>query len=319
MNGAIGPIRIGISSCLLGDKVRYDGGHKHDRFLTDTLGRLVEWVPVCPEVEVGMGTPREPIQLVRRHGDIRLVGIRTETDHTDVMQGYARRRVEQLADSGLSGFILKQDSPSCGLDRVRVHRDRGPATRTGRGLFASTLTQRFPNLPIEEEGRLHNPRLREHWIERVCAYHRLQSLWTTRWRIDDLARFHAAHRFALLAHAPPSYQRLRRLIARATALSQAVLRERYERGFMAAFTVSATRSRHVTVLRLLLGRVSDGLDEPAYRELLDRIHGYRRGLAPLIVPVSLIAHYVRIFDIDDLKGQEYLDPHPVELVLRHHV
>lgn len=315
MNVAIGPIRVGISSCLLGDKVRYDGGHKRDRFLTDTLGQFVEWVPVCPEVEIGMGTPREPIHLIQRYGDIHLVGIRTEADHTDAMQAYARRQMNQLAGERLSGYILKQDSPSCGLERVQVHRDRGHATRSGRGLFAAALAERFPNLPIEEEGRLHNPRLRDNWIERICAYHRLQLLWTTRWRIDDLIRFHAAHRFVLLAHVPQSYQRLRRLIGRATVLSRAVVRERYERGFMMALTVPATRSQHATVLRHLFGCVSDRLDKPARRELFTRIQAYRRGLVPLLVPVALIAHYVRVLDIDDLKGQEYLDPHPTELAL----
>lgn len=319
MSVATGPIRIGISTCLLGNKVRYDGGHKYDRFLTDTLGRFVEWVPVCPEVEIGMSTPREPIQLMRRHGDIRLVGIRTEADHTDAMQMYARERVNQLASERLSGYILKQDSPSCGLERVQVHRDRGQATRSGRGLFAAALSERFSNLPIEQDERLHQPQLRENWIERVCAYHRLQSLWTIRWRIDDLVRFHEAHRFALLAHVSQSYRRLSRLIAQATALSPAVLRERYECGFMAAFTVPATRSRQTTVLRHLFGCLSDRLDKPAHRELFNRIHDYRRGLVPLIVPVALIAHYVRVFDIDDLKGQEYLDPHPTELALRNHV
>lgn len=319
MNVGIGPIRIGISTCLLGDKVRYDGGHKHDRFLTDTLGRFVEWVPVCPEVEIGMGTPREPIQLVQRHGHIRLVGIRTKADHTGAMQRYARRRVEQLADTGLSGFILKKDSPSCGLERVPVHRDRGQAVRSGQGLFAAALAERFPNLPIEEEGRLHDLRLRESWIERVCGYHRLQSLWATRWRINDLVRFHAAHRLALLAHVPQSHQRLSRLIARSKALSRAALRERYEREFMMALTVPATRSRHMAVLRHLFGCVGDRLDKPARRELSGRIQDYRRGLVPLVVPITLIAHYAHVFDIDDLKGQVYLNPHPAELALRNHV
>lgn len=232
MNVMTGPVRIGVSTCLLGEKVRHDGGHKHDRFLTDTLGGFVEWVPVCPEVEIGMGTPREPIQLVQRQGDIHLVGIRTKADHTDAMRTYARRRVEQLAGMSLSGFILKKDSPSCGLERVQVHRDRGHATRSGRGLFAAALAERFPNLPIEEEGRLHDLRLLENWVERVCAYQRLQSLWATRWRINDLVRFHAAHKLTLLARAPHSYQRLGQLIIRDKMLSLAAKRERYEREFM---------------------------------------------------------------------------------------
>lgn len=319
MKVAIRPIYIGISTCLLGERIRYDGGHKHDRFLTDTLGRFVEWVPVCPEVEIGMGTPREPIQLVRRHGDVRLVGIRTKADHTDTMQSYARRRVEQLADMSLSGFILKKDSPSCGLKCVPVHRDRGQVVRSGRGLFAAALAERFPNLPIEEEEQLYDLRLRENWIERVCAYHRLQSLWATRWRIDDLVWFHATHKLTLLTHDAQGYQRLGRLLTRAKVLSRAALRERYERGFMMTLTGLAARSRHTSVLRHVLGYFNDRLDEAVRRELCDCIQDYRRGLVPLIVPVTLFAHYARVFAIDDLKDQVYLNPSPMELVLRNHV
>lgn len=316
---ATGPIRIGISTCLLGERVRHDGGHKRDRFLTATLGRFVEWVPVCPEVEIGMGIPREPIQLVQRQGDIHVVGVRTGVDHTDTLQAYSRRRVKELADEGLSGYILKQDSPSCGLERVRVHRDRGPAIRSGRGLFASVLAERFPNLPIAEEGQLYDPRLREHWIERVWAYHRLQALWTARWRIDDLVRFHTAHQLTLLVHCPQSYQRLVRLIARARALSRAELRKRYERGFMMTLAVRATRSRHASVLRHVLGYFSDRLDDAVRRELRDCIQEYRLGLIPLIVPVALVAHYVRMFALDELKSQVYFTPHSTESALRHHV
>ncbi len=315
---AMEPIRIGISACLLGEKVRHDGGHKHDRFLTDTIGRFVEWVPVCPEVEIGMGTPREPIHLVQRHGGIRVVGIWTDADHTDAMHAYAPGRVEQLAGMSLSGYILKQDSPSCGLERVRVHRDRGRTRRSGRGLFAAALAERLPNLPIAEEGQLYDPRLRENWIERVCAYHRLQSLWAARWRIDDLVRFHAAHQFVLLAHDPQSYQRLGRLLTRAKALPRAARRTQYEREFMMALTGPATRSRHMTVLRHLFGYVSDRLDKAVRGELFDRIQDYRRGLIPLVIPTILIAHYVRVFDIHDLKDQVYLNPHPTELALRNH-
>jgi uncharacterized protein YbgA (DUF1722 family)/uncharacterized protein YbbK (DUF523 family) len=305
--------------CLLGEKVRYDGGHKRDRFLTDTLGEFFEWVPVCPEVELGMGTPREPIHLVQLHGEIRLAGTRSETDHTEAMRSYARRRVEQLARETLSGYILKKDSPSCGLERVRVYVGKGHATRSGRGLFAAALTERFGNLPIEEEGRLCDPRLRENWIERVFAYHRLQSLWSARWRIGDLVAFHTAHKLVLLAHSPKEYQQIGRLIASAKSVARAELRARYEREFMAALTNLATRGRHTNVLQHMTGYFRDRLDDASRRELLDCIEDYRRGLVPLIVPVTLVAHFVRLFDIDYLKGQHYLAPHPKELALRNHV
>jgi uncharacterized protein YbgA (DUF1722 family)/uncharacterized protein YbbK (DUF523 family) len=313
------PIRVGISMCLLGERVRHDGNHKHDRFLTDTLGKFLEWVPVCPEVEVGMGTPREAIHLTNVDGDIHLVGIRSKTDHTVAMHDYARTRVEQLAAESLSGFVLKKDSPSCGLERVRVHHGHGQVTRAGRGLFAAALLDRLPNLPVEEEGRLCDPRLRENWIERLFVYHRLQALWATRWRIGDLVRFHTAHKLVLLAHSPSAFQRLGRLVAGAKASTRTAIRDRYERELMAALTTLATRGRHTNVLQHMLGYFTDRLDEPSRRELLECVEDYRRGLLPLIVPITFVAHYVRVFDVEYLKGQIYLSPHPRELALRNHV
>ncbi len=313
------PIRIGISQCLLGAKVRYDGGHKHDRFVTDTLGQFFEWVPVCPEVEVGMGTPREAIHLVQLSGEIRLVGRESKTDHTDAMRPYSQTRVEELAGENLSGYILKKDSPSCGLERVRVYHGPGRVTRSGRGLFAAALADRFGNLPIEEDGRLCDPRLRENWIERVFAYHRLQAMWATRWRLGDLVEFHTSHKLVLLAHSPKAYQQLGQLVAGAKSLPRAELRERYEREIMAALTKLATRGRHTNVLQHMVGYFSDKLDDASRRELLDCIEDYRGELVPLIVPVTLVAHYVRLFDVAYLKGQVYLKPHPKELSLRNHV
>src|SRR6185295_110664 len=262
---------VGVSTCLLGEHVRYDGGHKHDRFLTETLGRFFEWVPVCPEVEVGMGTPREAIQLVARDGETRLVGVRSEKDHTRAMRDYARRRVAALTDAGLSGYVLKKDSPSCGWERVRLRHENGQVTRTGRGLFATALAERFPNLPVEEEGRLSDPRLRENWIERVFAYHRIRALWKTRWRIGDLVAWHTAHKLVLLAHSPQAYRRLGRVVAAAKTLARAELRDRYEREFMDALGVIATRGRHTNVLQHMLGYFSDRLDEASRRELVQCI------------------------------------------------
>lgn len=304
--------------CLLGERVRHDGGHKRNSYVTDTLARFVEWVPVCPEVEVGLGTPREAIHLVQREGEVRLVGVRSRTDHTAAMRQYARRRVEALAAERLSGFILKKDSPSCGLDRVRVHHGPGSVSRTGRGLFAAALVERFPNLPIEEEGRLCDPRLRENWVERVFAYHRLQALWAARWRIGDLVQFHTAHKLLLMAHSPQHHTRLGRLVAEARVPS-AGLRAQYEREFMAVLTRLATRGRHANVLQHILGHFRNRLDGPVRSEILALIEDYRRGLVPLVVPLTLVAHYVRVLGIDYLARQVYLEPHPKELALRNHV
>jgi uncharacterized protein YbgA (DUF1722 family)/uncharacterized protein YbbK (DUF523 family) len=313
------PIRIGISTCLLGEKVRYDGGHKHDRFLTDTLGPYVEWVPVCPEVEVGMGIPREAIRLVQRGDAVHLVGSKSGTDHTRAMREFARRRGAELAALDLCGYVLKKDSPSCGMARVAVHHEAGHATRDGRGLFAEALLGLMPNLPVEEEGRLNDPRLRDNWIVRVFAYRRLTSLWARRWRVADLVAFHTNEKLILLAHSPAAYTRLGRLVARARSLARDELSERYESEFMAALSRLATPGRNTNVLQHMIGFFSDRLDADSRRELGDLVEDYRRGLVPLVVPLTLVAHHVRRLDVGYLRGQTYLNPHPRELMLRNHV
>ena len=197
-----GPIRIGISACLLGRAVRYDGGHKRDAFLVETFGRCVEWVPVCPEVELGLGVPRPTLRLERHGGNVRLVVPKTGEDHTDAMHRYASKRVTQLSDDDLCGYVLKKDSPSCGMERVKVYGADAVPSRSGRGVFAEALMRRYPNLPVEEEGRLNDPLLRENFVERVFAYHRLRTLFTGRWKLGDLVAFHTAHKLQLMAHAP---------------------------------------------------------------------------------------------------------------------
>jgi uncharacterized protein YbgA (DUF1722 family)/uncharacterized protein YbbK (DUF523 family) len=305
--------------CLLGERVRHDGGHKRDPYLNQTLAEFFELVPVCPEVEVGMGTPREAVHLLQVGGEVRLVGRRSGADHTDAMRSYAQRRVEQLASQNLSGYILKKDSPSCGMERVRLHHGHGRVTRSGRGLFAAALADRFGNLPIEEEGRLCDPRLRENWIERVFAYHRLRTLWATRWRVRDLVAFHTSHKLVLLAHSPQALRELGRVVAASKTLPRGELCERYESVFMAALTKLATRGRHANVLQHMIGYFRDRLDDASRRELLGCVEDYRRGFVPLVVPITLVAHHVRRFDIEYLKGQVYLNPHPKELALRNHV
>jgi uncharacterized protein YbbK (DUF523 family) len=197
-------IRVGISACLMGEQVRYDGGHKRNPYLVETLGAYVEWVPVCPEVEMGLGTPRDTLRLVRIGEEIRMVMPKTGADHTDGMRSFARRRVDELAGQDLRGYILKKGSPSCGMERVRVFDAYGVPSKSSLGLFAAALLERFPNLPVEEEGRLADPRLRENFIERVFAYHRLRRLFAGKWGLADLVRFHTAHKLLLMAHAPKS-------------------------------------------------------------------------------------------------------------------
>lgn len=314
-----GPIRIGVSACLLGRAVRYDGGHKRDAFLVETFGRYVEWVPVCPEVELGLGTPRPTLRLERTGDDVRLIMPKTGEDYTDSMRRYADRRVAQLANDDLCGYILKKDSPSCGMERVKVHDAHGVPSKSGRGLFAEALLRRTPHLPVEEEGRLNDPLLRENFVERVFAYRRVRALFARRWTVGDLVAFHTAHKLQLMAHTPREYQQLGRLVAVAKNVARAELRARYPVRFMNALAVPATRGRHANVLQHMAGYFRTQLDADAKRELQLVIDDYRHGLVPLVVPLTLIRHYVRRFAVTYLQGQVYLDPHPKELMLRNHV
>ena len=312
-------IRLGISACLLGDEVRYDGGHKRDPFLTTVLGPLVEWVKVCPEVEVGMGTPREPIRLVDDHGVIRLLTVKTGIDHTASMTAYSAKRATALAAEDLCGYVLKKDSPSCGLERVRVYAASGVPTKSGRGVFAAALVERFPTLPVEEEGRLSDPRLRENFIERIFAYDRLRRLFGRRWTLGELVAFHGAHKMMLLAHSPDAYRRLGRLVATGKSLTRSVLEERYSTLFMHTLQVLATRKRHVNVLQHMMGHLKSALDADSKAELLSLIARHGAGQVPLVVPLTLLRHHIRRLGVSYLAGQVYLDPHPAELMLRNHV
>ncbi len=313
------PIRLGVSSCLLGKEVRFDGGHKRDRFLTDLLGRFFEWVPVCPEVEVGMGTPRPALRLVKQAGELRMQEIRSGRDHTRDMQRFAARRVRALRDLDLCGYILKRDSPSCGMTRVKVYAAKHMPKREGRGLYASALLDAYPSLPVEDEGRLNDPKLRENFIERVFAYRRLGDLFRGRWTNGRVVAFHTAHKLQLLAHSPVAYRELGRRVAELKRIGRAAFRESYERGFMQALSQLASRGRNANVLQHAAGHLKKRLDSASRGELAELIHDYRKGLVPLVVPVTLIAHHVRCLDVDYLKGQVFLQPHPKELMLRNHV
>ncbi len=297
------PVRVGISACLLGQKVRYDGGHKQDHFLSQTLGRIVRWVGVCPEVELGLGVPRPTLQLQRHGRGVRLVMPSQGEDLTGPMRAYARRRVAELAGQGLAGYVFKKGSPSCGVWRVRVHGSGGEPRADGRGLFAEALLRRIAHLPIEEEERLHDPRLRENWLGRVFAYRRLASLWRPSWKRQDLAAFHAAHRLLLLAHSPGDLRQLDRLLAEAGQMPLRTLRAEYQARFFHALGKRATVAKNTGVLRHALRLLGRDLDTAARSELTARIDDYRRGRAPLIVPLTLVAHYARLLAVKPLDSQ----------------
>jgi uncharacterized protein YbgA (DUF1722 family)/uncharacterized protein YbbK (DUF523 family) len=313
------PIRVGISSCLLGEAVRFDGGHKRDAFLTETFGRFVEWVPVCPEVECGLGTPRESMRLVRLSDGVRLLTVKTGVDITDQLLRYARDRVSRIASEDLCGFVLKKDSPSCGMERVKIYGQGTVPTKSGRGLFAATLQDRCPNLPIEEEGRLSDPRVRDNFVERVFAYGRLRTLFGGRWNHGALVRFHTAHKLTLMAHSPAAYGQLGRLVAQGASIRRPDLERRYTEIFMGALSIVATRRRHANALQHIAGYFKERLDRESKVELLGAIDDYARELVPLVVPLTLVRHHVRVHKVAYLVGQVYLEPHPKELMLRNHV
>jgi uncharacterized protein YbgA (DUF1722 family)/uncharacterized protein YbbK (DUF523 family) len=299
--------------------VRYDGGHKRDRYLTDTLGTFFEWVPVCPEVEMGLGTPRETLRLVGDPAAPRLVFAKTGTDQTDGMQAWANERLERLAETDLSGYILKSDSPSCGMERVRVYGAAGMPQRTGVGIFARALMERLPLLPVEEEGRLHDLPLRENFVERVFCYRRWRDLVAGGLTRGRLVAFHAAHKLLLLAHSPKHYAELGRLVAEAKAHTPHELESRYGTRFMTTLGLKATPKKHANVLHHILGYLKRDLDGPDKAELVAVIEEYRLGLVPLVVPLTLFRHHLARISVPYIQEQVYLNPHPKELMLRNHV
>lgn len=310
-------IRLGISTCLLGEPVRFNGGHKRDRFLTDVLGRHCAWVPVCPEFEMGLGAPRETLRLVGRPGEPRLLEPATGTDRTREMERFNRERLKRLVKENLHGFVFKKDSPTCGVFRVKVwHEGGGGSERKGVGLWARDLQKRLPLLPVEEEGRLHDLGLRENFIERVFCYYRWTQVGS---RPRDLVKFHTAHKFTLLSHSPELYRELGRLVADAGSRPLRELKQEYGATFMRALALRATPRKHVNVLTHLLGFLKRDLDADDKAEILEQIDAYRAGLVPLIVPLTLLKHHFRRHPQDWVGAQTYLNPYPDELMLRNHV
>jgi uncharacterized protein YbgA (DUF1722 family)/uncharacterized protein YbbK (DUF523 family) len=309
-------VRLGVSACLLGERVRYDGGHKRDSFLADTLGPFVEWVPVCPEVAIGLGTPRNTIRLVAGDEAPRLVVERTGEDLSSRMGRFAVAKARELAALGLDGYVFKRASPSCGLFRVRVYGEDGQPGRVGRGLYAAAVVDRIPALVVEEEGRLTDARLRENFVERIFAAARWRTFMAGRPRLRDLVSFHARQKYAVLAHSPSLYAVLGRLVAGAGTTAPATLFAEYGARLGEALAVPASRARHVNVLQHMAGFFKRDLGGDERAELVETFEAYRAGLVPLVVPMTLIKHHVRRLGVSYLADQVYLNPHPRELMLR---
>jgi uncharacterized protein YbgA (DUF1722 family)/uncharacterized protein YbbK (DUF523 family) len=314
-----GSLSIGVSACLLGEKVRYDGGHKHDRYITDTLGRFFRFIPVCPEVGCGLPIPREAMRLEGEPSGPRLVTNRTRVDLTDRMLEYCQRAVGELEKEDLCGFIFKKDSPSSGLFRVKVYGVSGIPAKTGRGLFAAAVTEHFPLLPVEDEGRLCDMEIRENFIERVFACRDWKVFLRSGTKLGGLVEFHTCRKLQVMAHSPEIYREMGKLVAEGKAMDFTQLLDRYQKLFLQALSLHATVKKNSNVLTHIMGYFKKQLTPDEKAELLDLIRQYHDRLIPLIVPVTLLKHYINKYDQAYLKKQAYLDPHPVELMLRNHV
>ena len=312
-------IRLGISTCLLGETVRYDGGHKLDRFLTDTLGQYVQYVPVCPEVECGLGVPRESMHLEGNPDSPRLVTIHTKQDMTDPMVQWARKRVVDLEKEDLCGFVFKSDSPSSGMERVKVYNETGMPVKKGVGLFAKIFMDHFPLLPVEDEGRLHDPGLRENFIERIFTLKRWREVLDRKESRGNVVDFHTRHKLLILSHSPKHYQTMGKLVAKAKDLPLKELYQKYQTLLMESLGLKTTPKKNANVLQHMMGYFKEQLSSDEKQELLEVVDHYRKEYLPLIVPITLISHYVRKYDQLYLKQQVCLNPHPLELQLRNHV
>lgn len=312
-------MKLGISSCLLGKKVRFDGGHKHDRYITGTLGQYFEWVPVCPEVECGMPVPREAMHLVGTPSSPRLVTIKTGIDHTEKMLKWAEKKLKALEEKNLSGFIFKSKSPSSGIGAIKVYTPSGIASRRGIGIFGNAFMKHFPLLPVIDDDRLHNPCLRENFIELVFVYKRWNELTQKGLPVRGLINFHTEHKLLIMSHSQKHYSALGGLIATSKKRDLQDLHSEYINLLMAGIRIRPTVKKNTNVLLHITGYFKRHLAPDEKKELLEIIELYHKGYAPLIVPIVLIKHYVRKFDEPYLKKQHYLNPHPMELMLRSHV
>lgn len=319
MQQATGKIKVGVSSCLLGHNVRYDGGHKLDRYIRDTLGQYMEFIPVCPEVECGLGVPREAMRLVGDPHSPKLVTVRTGRDLTRQMMIWATKRLEELETYGLCGFIFKSGSPSSGMERVKVYSSAGMPSQKGVGLFARAFMERFPLIPVEDDGRLHDPKLRENFIERIFVLQRWRHVRESNQSASGLVEFHTEHKLLIMSHSPKHCVQMGKLVADAGKAPLVELMNNYERLLMESLKLKATAAKHYNVLEHMLGYFKKELSGEEKQEMLELLSRFRKGQIPLIVPITLMNHYVRKYRQAYLRRQVYLSPHPVELQLRNHV
>ena len=312
-------IKIGISACRLGENVRWNGGHARDRYLTDTLGLYLEYVPVCPEVECGLGVPRETLRLVGDPDYPSLVTSKTNIDHTHRMTEWAHQRTQNLEKENLCGFIFKKNSPSSGLYNVNVRTSKGMPQKKGQGIFARIFTEHFPLIPVEEEGRMHDPKLRETFIEQIFTLKHWREALAGSKNMGSLVDFHTRHKLLILSHSPNHYRMMGKLVAGGKALSIKDLFDQYETLLMEALRLKTTLKKNINVLQHIMGYFKKQLSPDEKQELLEIMDQYRKEYVPLIVPITLLNHYVRKYQQPYLSQQVYLNPHPIALKLRNHV
>ncbi|MEX1329277.1 MAG: DUF523 and DUF1722 domain-containing protein [Desulfobacterales bacterium] len=311
--------KIGISSCLLGNEVRWNAGHKHDKYLTRTLGRFVDYVPVCPEVEAGFGVPRESFRLVGDPDAPRLVTFKSKTDHTDRMVAWAKQRVKELENENLCGFIFKSDSPSSGMIRVKVYNEKGMPHKIGIGIFARAFMEHFPLIPVEDDGRLNDPLIRENFILQIFTMNRWRDNLSGRKTMGKLVDFHTRNKLLILSHSQKHYRLMGKLVANGKQMPIEDLYHQYESLLMEALKLKTTIRKNSNVLQHLMGYFKKELTADEKQELIEVFGQYRDGYVPLLVPITLINHYTRKYDQPYLKQQTYLNPHPLELKLRTYV
>jgi uncharacterized protein YbgA (DUF1722 family)/uncharacterized protein YbbK (DUF523 family) len=311
--------RIGISSCLLGNEVRWNSGHKLDKYLTNTLGKFVEYVPVCPEVEAGFGVPRESFRLVGDPDSPRLITFKSKSDHTDRMVTWAKKRVRELESDHLCGFIFKSDSPSSGMIRVKVYNEKGMPHKVGIGIFARAFMEHFPLIPVEDDGRLNNPLIRENFILQIFTMKRWRDNLARKPGMGNLVDFHTRNKLLILSHSQKHYRLMGKLVAGGKKMPIKELYHQYQLLLMEALKLKTTIRKNTNVLQHLMGYFKKQLSGDEKQELIEIFDQYRNEHVPLIVPMTLINHYVRKYDQPYLKQQTYLHPHPLELKLRNHV
>lgn len=312
-------IKLGISSCLLGENVRYDGGHKLNHFLKNTWGKYVEYISVCPEVECGLGVPRESMHLESDTDSPYLITISTRKDMTLRVMNWAKKRVVQLEKEALCGFIFKSDSPSSGMERIKIYNENRMPVKKGVGIFAGIFMAHFPSLPVEDEGRLHDPVLRENFIERIFALKRWREVLKKKENRGNLVDFHNRHKLLILAHSPQHYQMMGKLVGGQKSISLPELNRQYQALLLESLKLKTTPKKNTNVLQHMMGYFKEQLSIGEKKELLEIMNHYRLGYVPLVVPITLISHYVRKYDQPYLRKQVYLNPHPLELQLRNHV